>query len=384
MAHITKRGNKWRARMPDPLNRHRQLERRFALKGEAEDWLTNQQHSAKTGTYIDPTHAQRTLGDVVAEWRGTWTDLEPKTKAGYESILNKHVLPAFGKAPIANITPDAVQRLVNAIAEGHAPNTTRRVYTVLRSTLALAVTRRYIATNAATGVRLPKKAPRNPDRLYLDASQVATLAHAMPANYRVATYVAAYCGLRAGELWALRRKDVDLLHQQLHVRQALKDINSSSSHLAASEKGLLFGPTKTHQERKLSLPSPIATMLAEHLATLPSPAEQLLFTTPGGQSVRHGNFYSRVFRPTVKAALPSHLHALRWHDLRHTCAALSLQVSPNLAMVQARLGHDDIRTTINTYGHLLPSVEAALAEGLTATFNEVAPSNVVPLTVNRT
>ena len=42
-------------------------------------------------------------------------------------------------------------------------------------------------------------------------------------------------------------------------------------------------------------------------------------------------------------------------------------------MVQARLGHEDIRTTINVYGHLLPSVEAALAEGLTATFNATAP-----------
>ncbi|HEX5851566.1 MAG TPA: hypothetical protein VFY36_00590 [Solirubrobacteraceae bacterium] len=56
-------------------------------------------------------------------------------------------------------------------------------------------------------------------------------------------------------------------------------------------------------------------------------------------------------------------------------------MQPNLAMVQARLGHEDIRTTINVYGHLLPSVEAALSEGLTATFNEAseAPDNVTQL-----
>lgn len=69
--------------------------------------------------------------------------------------------------------------------------------------------------------------------------------------------------------------------------------------------------------------------------------------------------------------------SLRWHDLRYTCAGLSLEVNPNLAMVQHRLGHEDIRTTINIYGHLLPSVEAALAEGLSATFNNVKRSNVV-------
>jgi integrase len=65
----------------------------------------------------------------------------------------------------------------------------------------LAVRRRYLATNAATGVKLPKKAPRNQQRVYLSAAEVRTLAEAMPRRYRVATRVAAYRGLRAGELW---------------------------------------------------------------------------------------------------------------------------------------------------------------------------------------
>ncbi len=260
-----------------------------------------------------------------------------------------------------------------------------------RSVLALAVRRRYLATNAADNAKLPKKAPRNQQRLYLSAPDVRKLAEAMPARYRVAVYVAAYCGLRAGELWALRRRDVDLLHGELHVRQALKEINTTSEHLTPLEKGLQFGPTKTHAARKLSLPSPITAMLRDHLAG-PYPGgagpDALIFTAPEGGPVRHGLFYRRVFKPALNGrnhddpkkrrapALPKPYHALRWHDLRHTCAALSLEVQPNLAMVQARLGHEDIRTTINIYGHLLPSVEAALAEGLTATFNASSGPNV--------
>lgn len=387
--HITKRGKRWRARYPDPLRGGTtQIERRFDTKTEAQDWLLDMQHSVKTGTFIDPAASARRFADVVDEWRGTWTDLEPKTKAGYESILNKHLLPRYEHAPIANITPDAVQKLVNELAKTKAPNTTRRVYTVLRAILALAVRRRYLATNPADQAKLPKKAPRNQARLYLSAAQVRDLAEAMPERYRVAVYVAAYCGLRAGELWALRRMDVDLLHNELHVRQALKDINTSSEHLSAKEKGLLFGPTKTHAARKLSLPSPIAAMLAEHLTgSVPGGAgpDALIFTAPEGGPVRHGLFYQRVFKPTLRGdrkrkrpgALPAAYKGLRWHDLRHTCAALSLEVQPNLAMVQARLGHEDIRTTINVYGHLLPSVEAALADGLTATFNDAQGSGKV-------
>jgi integrase len=383
--HMTKRNGRWRARFPDPLKGGTaQIERGFDLKEEAEDWLDDMKHSSKTGQYVDPAQSARTLGDVVAEWRGTWTDLEPKTKAGYESILNKHVLPAFGKARLSAITPDAVQRLVNGLASHLQPNTVRRVHTVLRSVLQLAQTRRYLATNAAANIKLPKKAPRNQQRLYLSAEQVRTLAEAMPERYRVAVYVAAYCGLRAGELWALRRKDVDLLHSTLHVRQALKDINTASEHLTAAEKGLIFGPTKTHAARKLSLPAPIAAMLTEHLSG-PFPGgntpDSLIFTAPQGGPVRHGLFYARVFKPAVRRALPKPYHGFRFHDCRHTCAALSLQVSPNLAMVQQRLGHDDIRTTINIYGHLLPSVEAALSEGLTTTFNDAqGTEEVVALT----
>jgi hypothetical protein len=143
-------------------------------------------------------------------------------------------------------------------------------------------------------------------------------------------------------------------------------------------------------------------MLTDHLAgPIPggSSPDALIFTAPEGGPVRHGLFYARVFKPALKGnpdpdpkkhrapALPKPYHGLRWHDLRHTCAALSLAVSPNLAMVQARLGHEDIRTTINVYGHLLPSVEEALSEGLTATFKgaqgqskgkQVTPLRVLP------
>lgn len=371
---------KWQARYWDPENPAGRIEKVFRSKRDAARWLTRQGAAVLDGSHVDPRLGVQTVRNVAEEWRATWTDLEPKTRAGYEAILTKHVLANFGDQKVARVTAKTVQAYINELAGKRKPNTVRRVYSVLRAVMRTAVERRYIGTNPCDAVKLPKKgANGSGSRLYLTPEEVRRLAEAMPKSFRLPIWVAAYCGLRAGELWALRRRDVDELHGVLYVRGALKEINSSAESMKA-DKGLVFGPTKTHAERKLTLPPFLRTMLADYL-TESCPGgngpDDLLFTTATGKPVRHNLFYKRVFKPTVRAALPPRLHALRFHDLRHTCASLSLSIAPNLHVVKERLGHEDIRTTVNIYGHLLPSVDAALADGLDALFESA--DNVAPL-----
>ena len=96
---------------------------------------------------------------------------------------------------------------------------------------------------------------------------------------------------------------------------------------------------------------------------------------------RHSQVYKKFFKPAVKQALP-HLadyknrRGLRWHDLRHTCAGIALSSTANLYLVMKLLGHDDIKTTINTYGHLLPSADESLAAAMGAVWEA---DNVVAL-----
>jgi len=82
--------------------------------------------------------------------------------------------------------------------------------------------------------------------------------------------------------------------------------------------------------------------------------------------MKHNLFYKRVFKPAVRAALPRELHGFRFHDLRHTCAALLIADGTHPLAIKTRLGHEDIRTTMNIYGHLFPSGEQALADALDA------------------
>lgn len=285
--HISKRKyasgqTRWRARHPDPSKGgNHEIEKTFATRREADDWLAAQKDSVKSGTYIDP-RSKQTFAKVADEWRATWRplNLKPTTKAGYEGLLEKHVLPRWGQAKVNAIRPDHVQEWVNKelanpkTGKPRSPNTVRNIYNAFREVMSLAQRRRYIATNPCEAVRLPTKAqqPRTNKRnklRTLSPGQIQQLAKAVPSHYRTAVVVAAHTGLRAGELWALRRDDIDLLRGTISVDETLSEIYSDSEHLTAAEKGLVFGPPKSDAgEREFSCPGSRSTFSRN---TSPSP-----------------------------------------------------------------------------------------------------------------
>jgi integrase len=219
------------------------------------------------------------------------------------------------------------------------------------------------------GVKLPRARRKEP--VFLTAEEVGALADAITPHYRILVHMAAYTGLRAGEIHGLRRCDVDVLRGVIHVRQALKDVGGHQH----------FGPTKTHDSRTVSLPAFLRAMLNDHLAALPpGTPEALVFPSQTGKPLRHDLFYARHFKPAVRKALPADKHGLRFHDLRHTCASLSIAAGAHPKLISARLGHSSIQITMDRYGHLYDSAEEALAESLDAAFvaaGESAASNVV-------
>jgi integrase len=375
----------WQARMPDPVRggTHK-IERTFRTKQDADDWVVSQRAGQLQGTYVDPRKTERPFADVLAEWRGSWSGrLSPTTARRYASILDNYLTPEFGKVPVGRIDHGAVQRYIDKLAADPelAPGTVRNVYAVLRTALAKAVRMGWINANPCAAIDLPRA--RHEEMLFLTADEVRAVAEAIDPHYRVLIYMAAYTGLRAGELGGLQRQDVDLLRGVLHVRRALKDVNGH----------LELGPTKTHAQRTIALPTFLKEMLAEHLTAETSGGigpEAFVFTMKGGGPLRHGLVYGRYFRRAVAGytvrgtkipgALPAEKHGLRFHDLRHTCAALSIASGAHPKLISARLGHSTIQITLDRYGHLFPSVEKALADALDSAFAADAPQiNVTDL-----
>jgi integrase len=195
-----------------------------------------------------------------------------------------------------------VQRYVNRLASD--PNISsaqmRGIYSTLRAAINHGVKMNKVKVNSCVKIDLPRS--RRQEMLCLSATEVRSLAEAIDPHYRVLIYTAAYTGLRAGELLALRRQDVDLLRGTITVRRSLKDHNG---HLS-------FGETKTGTTRTVSLPKFLTRMLSEHFALSPGLPDALVFASKTGLPLRHGNFTRRHFRPTVIRTLPADEHALRF------------------------------------------------------------------------
>ena len=138
---------------------------------------------------------------------------------------------------------------------------------------------------------------------------------------------------------------------------------------------LVTGPTKTGARRTVTLPAFLAKLLDDHIAVYPS-VDGYVFTASKGGPVRHHNFMNRHFYPAVQ---PSNLpEGLRFHDLRHTCAAILIARGWNPKQIQLRLGHSSSRTTLDRYGHLFEDHDTVLLDALDATFESARVSNASP------
>lgn len=362
--HVRRRGDKWQARYPDPYHGGtRKFEKTFRTKREADEWLTKQQSSVLDGSHIDPRRLDTPFRELVETWKATWIDLSPTTMSGYQSTLDTHLLPAFGDRKVGTITHEVIQRYVSDLVKRGEmrPGTIRQIFSVLRNAMSTGIRTGIIKTNPCAKIRLPPQ-PRE-EMLFITVDEVRALAEAITPRYRTLVYVAAYTGMRASEIHALRRRDIDLTNGQIHIRRTFRWVNGK----------LHIGTTKTASSRRIiTIPSFLRVMLAEHLLDMDSGGDpsldDLVFTTKRGNPIRHNLFYHRHYKKAVRASMPPEKQKLRFHDLRHTCASLLIAQGVHAKTISKTLGHSSIQITFDRYGHVFPSVEDAMADALDAAF----------------
>lgn len=316
----------------------------FPTKGDAEGWLAAKRVEVMKGEWspAPKVHAV-TFGEYAEGWL-TMRDLKPRTRAHYASLLEHSIVPTFGAVALRGITATSVRHW-HASLDANKPTLKSHAYGLLRTILATALADELISTNpchirgAGTAKRVVKIKPASLPELEL------LVAH-MPERYQVMTLLAAWCGLRFGELVELRREDVG--GGVLHVRRGAVRVGGQ----------VVIGRPKSEAGvRDVHIPPHLVPLLEKHIEGLQQDA--LLFPGSGGGTLAPSTLYRSFYKARAQAGRPD----LRWHDLRHTGAVLAAMTGASLAELMARMGHSTPAAALR-YQHAAQGRDAQIADAL--------------------
>ena len=310
---------------------------------------------------LAPKPDRITIGQFLDSWleQSVQTSARPRTYQSYKLIVERHLKPALGHHQLDRLTPQHVQALINSKAkENLSPRTVQYIRAVLRQALNKALRWGQVSRNVAALVDPPRS--KRHEIQALDPQQARVLLEALEGHPLDALFkVALAMGLRLGEALGLRWADVDLRAGTLNVRVQLQKLD---------KKFQLTEPKSDRSRRTIVLPAPALDALKDHklrqelqdkaLAGDDWEDWGLVFTSRNGAPLDDSNVRRSLRAILEKAQLP----AMRFHDLRHTCASLLLAQGIHPRVVMEILGHSQISLTMNTYSHVVPELQREAAQ----------------------
>jgi len=331
----------------------------FATKREAEEFAKVLAALGEQGA-LDWLYAgeQRagvpTLNQIAADHIESLTHVEPGTRHRYSGIWSRTWGPIVGSLPVDRVGIDDLRKAVAVLAPRYSEKSLKNARGLLHAVLDRAVTEGHIPTNIAKRrLKLPSGGGHDrEDMRILTLEEYLSLEEAMSEHYRPLLRFLWGTGCRWGEAVALTVADVRL--PSVTIRRAQK--------YAPGEYRI--GAPKTRRGRRtIALPKELHDEL-RGLCAGKAPGD-LVFTSVEGHPIRHRTFWSRYWLPAV-AVVPE--PRPRIHDLRHSHASWLLGRGVPIHVVQARLGHESIKTTVDTYSHLLPDAQRLAADAAALAF----------------
>ena len=303
----------------------------------------------------------------VSEYLDRWLNdslrntVRQSTFVRYEQLVRLHISPALGRIALKSLSAAHVQGFYrDRLDSGLSPATVQKIHAVLHKALDQAASWSLVPRNPTESVKAPRPAPEEIRPLNREQAKVL-LETARGERFEALYVLAVTTGLRQGELLGLKWEDVDLENSLIRVRRTL----------IRNRGRLLLGEPKTKRSRRtVRLTEAAVQALKGHLARQIEQMERLgdlyadrglIFATQIGTLVNPTNLRKRSFAPLLeKAGLPP----IRFHDLRHTCATLLLSRNVNPKIVSEMLGHATIAITLDTYSHVLPTMQDSAARAL--------------------
>ncbi|USK86177.1 tyrosine-type recombinase/integrase [Peribacillus asahii] len=369
MGQIKKDGSTWYyvAELGiDPLTgkRKRKKKRGFKTKRDAEKALALIESEVIKGTYFEPSHI--TFEEHLNEWfKIKKNTINAQTAEVYQGYMKNRIIPVLGDTQLSKLTPVLLQSYVNnLVEEGLASATIRKLRNIIKSSLDHAVNMELLPANPIVKIQLPKGTKKEITVWKVDEIK-QFLKVAINHRFYPAFHLAITTGMRRGEILGLRWKDVNLEKGILYVRQTLSRDGKYFLNGAKTEAGV----------RSIQLANASIVMLKkqkcivakEKLSCGPEYIDHdLVVCTTKGTPVIPSNLKKTYERLIKEADVP----LIRFHDLRHTHATMLLAQDVHAKVISERLGHSNIQITLDTYSHILPSMQEEAVNQIDVIFSK--------------
>jgi integrase len=314
------------------------------------------------GTAVEPSRL--TVASYLDKWLLHIKPLvSPKTFERYSSIARVNIKPALGLILLAKLQPIHVSTAYSSALVRLAPRTVHHMHRVLSQALKQAVRWRLLLRNPCDDCD-PPKLERREMKVWDVATMVNALELARPWRVHIPVALAALCGLRRGEIAALRWRHVDLGRAQLAI------VDSAEQ----TRNGVRYKRPNNGKGRTVALPAIAVDELRAHRLRQ---AEELLrvglrvavdtfvCAREDGQPLQPNSIGHAWDRFIATVDLPR----IRFHDLRHSHATAMLARNIHPKIVSERLGHSRVALTLDTYSHVIPGMQEEAAAAIDEAFS---------------
>lgn len=264
---------------------------------------------------------------------------KPSVVRSYEASLRAYVFPELGSRRLGDIGRSDIQYLADHVALERDPSTVRNAINPLRVLYRRAHARGHAPVNPTLGIELPSVESKRDG--VVSPNVANALLDALSAD-RELWATAFFAGLRAGELRALTCSNVDL---EAGVIRVVHSWDPKVGRIEPKSKAGL---------RKVPIPGVLSWRLVERACIR---SHGLLFGRTSATPFAPSTVHQRARRAWKAAGLSP----VGLHDARHTYASLMIAAGVNAKALSTYMGHADIATTFDRYGHLMPGSEAEAA-----------------------
>jgi integrase len=339
---------RWQASFLSPDGYRQTAPSTFRTRADADRWLTLVEADLSRGTWRDEQTGTEQFGDYARRWLQDNPKIGPRWRETCERNLRLHLAPLVG-TPLVGLSASAVREWHSSALRGTGGRTSiAQSYRFLRAVMNAAVREGALIKNPCqipgAGVDRAKERP------VASPAQVVALVEAINARYRAAVLLAAWCGLRRGEIIGLAREDINLTARTVTVRR---------SRVELLESGARFdGPPKTKAGRRtVTIPPHILPVLQAHLDKFAG--LERMFVAVDGSPMRGDALRQAFDRAREAVGMPG----FRFHDLRHTGQTLAAATGATVPDLMLRLGHAS-PAAAHRYMHAVQGRDAQIANAL--------------------